>query len=140
MNKSQFYTGIFLAAVIGGLIVLAGVRIIYNENLEAQVSISERQHLQLVNYANDDSYIVPDGLNFISAAEKVTPGVVHIRSIYSNSTQSGNVLDNFFRPYGGGAPTQSAGSGVIISDQGYIVTNNHVVKDVSKIGVKKLIL
>lgn len=137
MSKQQFFTGVFIAAVLGGLIVLAGVSFVYKGNQEPEVSISERQHLQLTNYSDDSEYIVPDGLNFVYAAEKVTPGVVHIRSVYSSSTTSGNsAFDNLFRPYGGNSmPAQSSGSGVIISNNGYIVTNNHVIDEASKIEV-----
>jgi Do/DeqQ family serine protease len=135
MSKRQFFTGIFVAAVLGGIIVLAGVSFIYEGRVQTDTSISERQHLQLTNYADDAEYTVPDGLNFVAAAEKVTPGVVHIRSVYSSSsTGSNNPLDNFFRP-GNSMPVQSSGSGVIISDNGYIVTNNHVIDEASKIEV-----
>lgn len=53
------------------------------------------------------------------------------------------MYDNFFNfhdffgdsPYGQQGPLQGAGSGVIISPDGYIVTNNHVVQDASKIEI-----
>ncbi|MDH5367812.1 MAG: Do family serine endopeptidase [Cyclobacteriaceae bacterium] len=138
MSKRQFLTSIFIATIFGGLVVLIGVKVMLGETLQPETSISEQQHLQLTNYnENSEDYIVPEGLNFISAAEQVTPGVVHIRSIYSSSsTQSNNPFDNLLRPYGGGMePSHSSGSGVIISDKGYIVTNNHVVDEASKVEV-----
>ena len=135
MSRQQFFIGIFVAAVLGGAVVLAGVSFIFSDFAEPETSISERQHLQLTNYSDDEEYSVPDGLNFVTAAEMVTPGVVHIRSVYSKSTTgSNNPLENFLRP-GSTLPVQSSGSGVIISDNGYIVTNNHVIDDASKIEV-----
>lgn len=57
--------------------------------------------------------------NFIEAAELVTPGVANISAI-----QGGGL--NFFR---GNAIGSASGSGVVISQDGYIVTNNHVVEE-----------
>ena len=57
--------------------------------------------------------------DFIQAAESVTPAVVNIKAIDNRSI-------GFWR---GGASSSSSGSGVIISPDGYIVTNNHVIED-----------
>jgi len=136
MSKRQFLLGVFLSAVFGGAVVLFGIQVMTPDQLNNR-SIQERQQVQLTNYDSNsgEEYIVPEGLNFVHAAEKVTPGVVHIRSRYNTGGQSQNPLDNFFRPYGNGAPSQSSGSGVIVSDDGYIVTNNHVIEDASEVQV-----
>ena len=70
-----------------------------------------------------------NGVNFVPAAKAVTPGVVHIKTSYQNS--SGNSS-----PYGGGRQrSMGSGSGVIISSDGYIATNNHVIDNASQIEV-----
>lgn len=82
---------------------------------------------------------------FTFAAEKTTPAVVHIKTKMTarQSRQSSSPFDDFFGfgdPFGGRrqqAPqTQEAsGSGVIISSDGYIVTNNHVVQEAEEVSV-----
>ncbi len=75
-------------------------------------------------------------LDFTGTAEKVTQAVVHIKSsqtgnAVSRERNSNDPLQFFFGPNGPmeRGPSQSSGSGVIINADGYIVTNNHVVKD-----------
>ena len=68
-------------------------------------------------------------LNFVPAAKAVTPAVVHIKTTYSGATSA-------MSPYRqGDAVKMGSGSGVIISADGYIATNNHVVENSDKIEV-----
>ncbi|MEJ5963668.1 trypsin-like peptidase domain-containing protein [Pedobacter immunditicola] len=72
-----------------------------------------------------------NNLDFVPAAKAVTPGVVHIKTLYQNRS-SGNLPS----AYGGGnAPSGGSGSGVVISSDGYIATNNHVIEDATQIEV-----
>ncbi len=64
--------------------------------------------------------------NFIASAEMVTSSVVNIKTL-----QSGNSFDF----WGSSSYGTSSGSGVIISADGYVVTNNHVVDGGAKISV-----
>lgn len=88
------------------------------------------------------------------AAEKALPAVVHIKYVQNSKTTTVDVQDDpfggFFDPFGffgnpgnGGTRKQrvqtpkkeATGSGVIISSDGYIVTNNHVVEGAEKLEV-----
>jgi len=83
---------------------------------------------------------------FTTAADKVLPAVVHIRSIGKAKSNDNSLFDmeeipeTFRRFFGEPSPRQQpkqegTGSGVIISADGYIVTNNHVVADAEKIEI-----
>lgn len=72
---------------------------------------------------------------FVQASAAATPAVVHIKSYYSQAQGSDPFHGFFGSPQQGGMRPQSAGSGVIISADGYITTNNHVVKNAEKVEV-----
>jgi Do/DeqQ family serine protease len=100
---------------------------IYKYCIEAPVSpvrdviIKEASFAKQVNHPNYH----PDITNvssFKDAAELVRPAVVHIHS------SSG---DRYDRLFGG----ESSGSGVIVSEDGYIVTNNHVISGAKEVTV-----
>lgn len=135
---------VLLASIFGGIIALGGYKI-FEKDQPAYIEAPGR-NVQFSSYYSDSTYVVPEGLNFVHAAELVTPTVVHIKSSISasaNNSQYRNPFEDWFRDYfgdpgdGGGAPRQqqSFGSGVIISDNGYIVTNNHVIANADEIEV-----
>ncbi len=88
--------------------------------------------------------------NFSDIAEQVRAGVVNIQvskkvsnaefpNFRGNPFGDRNPFGEFFGPFGGGRPErkqQGVGSGFIISKEGYILTNNHVVEDADQIKVK----
>jgi serine protease Do len=64
-------------------------------------------------------------VSFVEASEKSTPSVVFIKNFSGTDQRRYSIFDYFF----GTGPNQrvSTGSGVIISKDGYILTNNHVI-------------
>jgi S1-C subfamily serine protease len=70
----------------------------------------------------------PEVLDFTEAAEKTIHTVVHVKTypIKRSLTPCWNI---FTDTKGETHRNKGTGSGVIISEDGYIVTNNHVIKD-----------
>ncbi|TRX48204.1 PDZ domain-containing protein [Fulvivirga sp. M361] len=136
MKNRYLFLAMFASSVFGAFLsALIILSYIDNEPVATKfsaLSISDRQKKGTIPVANlfDSSTIIPKGINFVNAARSVTSGVVHIRSSYSSGGYSINPLDGLFNN-----PSQSSGSGVIISDDGFIATNNHVIEDASEIEV-----
>ncbi len=81
---------------------------------------------------------VPATFDVADLSAKVTPAVVNITTTQKVSLPEGHPFDFFFGPEGG-APRgerQGAGTGFIIDSQGYVVTNEHVVRDADEVLVK----
>ncbi len=128
--KRVLLISLVLVASVVGAVIGSWMSLRYSDNRSLYNSISERQQNFPVRWSNDSMDHVPAGLNFEAAARLVTPAVVHIRTIYGPGNFSLNPLELLNNPH-----AQSSGSGVIISDDGYIVTNFHVIEDGSSIEV-----
>jgi Do/DeqQ family serine protease len=135
MNKRNFIIAILIASIMGALVALATYKIV-DPDKDKYNSIQERQNVKLSNY-NFDDLTIPEGLNFVHAAELVTPGVVHVRiAKQADQRYYRNPFEDLFgNPHGNPPEREGFGSGVIISDDGFIATNYHVIEGASKIEV-----
>lgn len=128
MRRGVFFLLIIVTSLVGAV---AGSLITLNlvERTVPYQSIEERQNLRLTSYLSDSGRRTAT-LNFKDAAKLVTPAVVHIRATYGSGDFSLNPLEQYLN-----APARSSGSGVIVSDDGYIVTNHHVIEDATNLEV-----
>jgi len=140
----QVFSLVF-AGMIGGIITLGGYLAVQGNHPKNVAGLEQ--------YAKNVSNVnVPPSLNvpfdFTAAAELSTPAVVHIsakesekkaRENRQKNQQWPNIFDDdsFFRSpfFNFNQPKAGTGSGVIYTDNGYIITNNHVVEFADEVEV-----
>ena len=129
-----------LTAFIGGAVAIGGYKLIESKYADT-LSLEERQK---VYFANNPANVSSAGdVDFVQAAAAVSPGVVHIKTTYDASARRqsedpfGGMFEEFFGTPRGGqrVPQMASGSGVIVTPDGYIITNNHVVENANKIEI-----
>jgi len=132
--------GLLGIAILGGVITLGGYKMFFNESSVFQSSGSENSKTIRTNFvttSNETSANFDyESVDFTLAAEKSLDAVVHVKNTTTRTQY--NPLAEFF--YGNGSGTRKfeqvgTGSGVIISSDGYIVTNNHVVDGANDIEI-----
>lgn len=135
------FASFLLAAILGGL-VFALVFNYYQSDRNVADEQSAASEIPMMN-ANFGPRPMPVvGPDFVDAADKTLHAVVHIKAELQQRNQVYNdffdLFDEFFghprREYYN-APIVATGSGVIISTDGYIVTNNHVVQNATKLEI-----
>ena len=122
---------LLLAAVLGSICTITSYQWIKEKNQGVKIEHVNGIPSSAVGYTvNENGQAVP--LDFTLTAERVTKAVVHIKSTSEVSPvqrESEDPFQFFFGPnQAPSGPSQSSGSGVIINENGYIVTNNHVVQ------------
>jgi len=148
-----------IPSIVGSGLTIAVLFLVGMKQGDSAISYQKQEQLPVhkaIYTVKENGEFVP--LDFTGVSREVMNSVVHIRSVRtvqstSNSFNNqrnpfGDMFgDDFFRffqesPPRGQQPGQSesrvqmgAGSGVIISDNGYIVTNNHVIEKADEIEV-----
>jgi Do/DeqQ family serine protease len=128
------YSNLF-AGLVGGLLVLFGNYIIgqfTGKNVETIV-LGKNESRNNVRFTNGEGNLKAP-VDFSAAAEEVMPAVVNVTSITQYKART-DWEKRYMELFGAPDANQSTGSGVIISNKGYIVTNNHVIKGATEVEV-----
>ncbi len=124
---------IILNLFVSLLIVFLSI-VLYHNFVVKELIAKQHNKIEIPNYSKTVRNLAPiENVDFTEAAEKSVHSVVHIKTVYVDENQ--NPMYEFFF---GRSPSQAymaSGSGVIISSDGYIVTNNHVIDKSNQIEV-----
>lgn len=129
--KNKQLIAIIAAAIIGGLVAVVGYSALIDDQ-EKSIITQVKEPVSVVNLkAGIDS-----STDFTFAAEKTVNAVVNVKT--ESVIEYRNPIYEFFygdRYKGYSEPQVGIGSGVIITADGYIVTNNHVIENSQKVTV-----
>ena len=127
------FGSLFAVALLSGATTLGAYKLIFDEN----TTFSKSQNVVSVATPNYTKTVGlgAENIDFVDAADKAVHSVVHVKNV-SYRTVSNPILEYYYGYRGGQQQEQiGTGSGVIISEDGYIVTNNHVIKDAQNIEI-----
>ena len=123
-----------LASILGGVLALGGYMVLVGDHQNTEIKndsiqpqVVHTKYIPTSNYAAEVT-------DFTKAAEETVNAVVHVKNVSVSS--SNPILEWFYgQGAGGGKTTIGTGSGVIISPDGYIITNNHVIKGAKELEI-----
>tara|TARA_B100000780_G_scaffold55857_1_gene35197 strand:- start:914 stop:2299 length:1386 start_codon:yes stop_codon:yes gene_type:complete len=122
----------FTISIIGGVVALLIHNLNFEHNIPSENSFSENRMVN-ISYDPNPSTKSNTNVDFTVAAEKTINSVVHVKNT-SISSGSSSVW-NYFNNNQNNRTRIGMGSGVIISKDGYIITNYHVIENATTIEI-----
>ena len=125
---------LILASALGGVMTLSAYKLWIEENTVAQVSNSESS-IPYFNASNTgvSTYATLNAPDFTEVATNAVHAVVHVKSTSINKAPM--TMQDLFMGRNNERAQIGTGSGVIISPDGYIITNNHVINGSQQLSI-----
>ncbi len=131
------YFTLLLVSALGGVLTLGAYKLFIEKPQIAYEYQEQNEGLQNVqtNFVNAPKNFAAEITDFTSASEKTLDAVVHVknRSIYTSQLTMQDLI--YGRNQGRPRVQIGTGSGVIISPDGYIITNNHVINGANELEI-----
>lgn len=128
MNK---ISSLLVVSLLSGTITLGAYKLLF----DGASSSGSKLTVAPENYSRNVG-LGAENVDFTAAAENAVHYVVHVKNVSVSEVPSNPILEYYYGYRGGQQQTQiGTGSGVIISEDGYIVTNNHVIQNATELEV-----
>lgn len=126
--------GLLFVSILGGVLTLGGYKLFIEQ---PQVVVEQNQNSQLENVKtnfNLPANFPAEVTDFTEASKKTLDAVVHVKNKSIHTSR--NTFEDLFYGRSSGQRIQiGTGSGVIVSPDGYIITNNHVINGANEIEI-----
>jgi S1-C subfamily serine protease len=136
MKKILIYSVGIVSLILFMLLTTYYIKSTIESNIEKIKSENSKQ-VMLENFKktrnNDLTFLNTQTPDFVEIAKKSINTVVHVKSASSNSSDFS--IEDFLFGRAQKRPQMGSGSGVIVSSDGYIITNHHVIETAEEIQI-----
>ncbi|MCL5128516.1 trypsin-like peptidase domain-containing protein [Algibacter sp. L4_22] len=122
-----------MVSILGGVITLGSYKLFLEKDNTVVVATSNEKPTFLPTNNLNMALNAAENTDFTTAADNAVHAVVHVKNVTISSGQM--TLQDFFSGRSPQRAQMGTGSGVIINADGYIITNNHVIKNASELSV-----